>query len=472
MPNKKQQINPFSVYMREQEPLLRRRGIVFSSKEELVTYLHPHFKGLSDFDRQKYVNIAKMERERQKADLTRKFDDRGVPLSQIEAERREERENFESMCSHIVRMLKDRGGCDSLLSLKLYTMFSTLYCYTDDGKQSVYLPCEVGVSEWTLADGVLRTCSFVVKPDQIPCGYKSMCREISESTHQVPFNGFAGAESDYPGLWIRLRNFINQDEHLAEYPPVFTLTAEVEPLTGCLQWLHERSMDRRRSPFRVYRLELLLFELLQLAGRPQLEAQCADTLRSGMHDHVLDIACRFHADGDNARHCARAMAHRAAYTILELVSPMFGVALVGNRHVPQAPSGNFQAEEPFVGLTRFRTDPIEMKPTRERKPNLPTEYHLIQPTQSQFVGVGWDVSDTNRKPWQENQEKKEADEVVDSRPKWGLTVGSASVNLSSSEFPSLSSSEASVGSGRGKGVVSAESRGKPARSRVIGRGHR
>ncbi|XP_037068378.1 protein maelstrom homolog [Pollicipes pollicipes] len=246
MPTKKNkpQINPFSMYMREQEPILRRRGLQFNSKKELVDYLFPHFNNLSDLERQKYKNMAKIEKEQAKMDLTRKFDDRGVPLSQIAAERDELRLKKDNMLRHVTSMVHDRSGGEPLTSVKFYNLFVSLHCYTDFGKGAEYLPCEVALCEWTIADGVLRSCSYLIEPDRIPAGYKSRCRDISEATHQVPL-GHPGAETNFPGVWIRLKNFINPQEELDDYPPVFSGSLELAETEGALQWLHDRSADRR-----------------------------------------------------------------------------------------------------------------------------------------------------------------------------------------------------------------------------------
>ncbi|XP_037068782.1 protein maelstrom homolog [Pollicipes pollicipes] len=273
--------------------------------------------------------MAKIEKEQAKMDLTRKFDDRGVPLSQIAAERDELRLKKDNMLRHVTSMVHDRSGGEPLTSVKFYNLFVSLHCYTDFGKGAEYLPCEVALCEWTIADGVLRSCSYLIEPDRIPAGYKSRCRDISEATHQVPL-GHPGAETNFPGVWIRLKNFI-------------------------------------KPSFRVYPLERLLYELFHAAGEPQLETSCGDLLKQGHFDYLTDLACPFHQGIDNSKFCMLAMARRQAFTVLDRVVGHFGVELVPGRHVPQSKND--------AGVA-----------VREKEPDLPTEYKLLSAGPSRFRG--------------------------------------------------------------------------------------
>lgn len=401
MPNKKPQINPFAMYMREQEPLLRRRGLQFNSKKEVVDYLFPHFNALSELERTKYKNMAKMEKEAAKNDLTRKYDDRGVPLSQIAAEAQEQREKHERMVAHVSRMVHNRSGdADSLLNTRFYTMFVSLRCFTDQGKQTDFIPCEMSICEWTIADGVGRTCRYVVQPDRIPMGYQSRCRELAEKTHRIPLD-FDEAEPNLPGLWIRLKNFLNPQDELEETPPVFTLGSEMDQLEGGLQWLYERSMDRLSSPFRVYPLERLLFELYRAAGEPQMETHCRDLVQKGHFDYFTELACHYHAEDDNSKFCTLAMARRHAMLLLDSVVSGFGIDVKPGRHVPQS-----RADAGVVvntPMARGTERPIQFKPGRDTEPDLPTQYSLIRPAKSSFRGgdrdapIGPDGDDAGRR---------------------------------------------------------------------------
>ncbi|XP_043191935.1 protein maelstrom homolog [Amphibalanus amphitrite] len=387
MPPKKPQINPFSMYMREQEPILRRQGIHFNSKKEVVDYLFPHFNALSEFDRQKYKNMAKIEKEKAKLDLTRKFDDRGVPLSQIAAEEDERRMKKDNMIRHVHSIVHDRSNGVPLLNVKFYNLYISLHCYTDHGKQAEYIPCEVALAEWTIADGVLRSCSYIIEPDAIPTGYRSRCLDISEATHKVPL-GHPDSERSMPGVWIRLKNFINPQEELDDYPPVFTSGPDLPETEGALDWLHVRSADRRASPFRVYPLERLVYELFNAAGEPQLETHCSDLISRGHFDYFTDLACGFHQDIDNPMYCMLAKARRQAFAVLDRVAGPFGVELIPGRHVPQSKNDAGVVVNTPMAQGGGR---IQFKPTREKEPDLPTQYKLLQPTRSAFRGGDWET---------------------------------------------------------------------------------
>ena len=374
------------MYMREQEPILRKQGIHFNSKKEVVDYLFPHFNALSDLDRQKYKNLAKREKEAAKLDLTRKFDDRGVPLSQIAAEESELRQKKENMLRHVHSIVNDRSNGVPLLNVKFYNMYISLHCYTDHGKQAEYIPCEIAISEWTIADGVMRSCSYLIEPDSIPTGYRSRCRDISEETHKVPL-GHPDSERSMPGVWIRLKNFINPQEELDDYPPVFTAGSDLHEVEGALDWLYVRSADRRSNPFRVYPLERLAFELFDAAGEPQLETHCSDLISQGHFDYFTDLACAFHQEIDNPMHCMLAKARRQAFIVLDRIAGPFGVELVPGRHVPQ--SKNDAGVVVYTPMTAGNR--IQFKPTREKEPDLPNEYKLLQPTRSAFRGGDWET---------------------------------------------------------------------------------
>ena len=51
-------------------------------------------------------------------------------------------------------------------------------------------------------------------------GYRYLAKSTSESSHEIPIEGFDAAEKDYRQIVYELHQFLNPDS-LRELPPVF-----------------------------------------------------------------------------------------------------------------------------------------------------------------------------------------------------------------------------------------------------------
>ena len=80
------------------------------------------------------------------------------------------------------------------------------YCILQKG---VPLPCEVGIVEASLSQGILREYHAFIDPGPIPLGYGHAALHAKKNVHGVPFQGgFELAQSNYAHMWSDLSNLL------------------------------------------------------------------------------------------------------------------------------------------------------------------------------------------------------------------------------------------------------------------------
>jgi len=198
-------------------------------------------------------------------------------------------------------------------------------------QDDVYYPNEVGITEFTLEDGVRDSYHQLIRTT-VPEGYYSSAVDFSERSHKIPVNPGAGHQDfcdDYKTLFEEICQFM--DRTALKSPDgrrrlVFCKTDDMRTgakdwpqVVGCLKWLEKRwqralgTRESRRRRYMVFDITDLLFLMAgQCCTTPRPRSLCIDDLSSCKYDYEPVLNCHFHKELDVST-CALSVARRIAY---------------------------------------------------------------------------------------------------------------------------------------------------------------
>lgn len=327
---KKPQINALSCYVRTTlMPELQRQGQVFPNGiADVIPIAHARFQALPPHEKARYEQMAKQQKQNrantaQRDNVGNLIVERKDPRQMMMQKRRDDRIKMRNE-------FHDAGP--GLVNDKFYVIgFEYMVKLEESGD---FLPVEVGLVEWAMSSGVLRSFHRMISPGDIPLGYRFKCQEQSDDRHKIPLDKIAEGDRNYIGLWLQLENFI-------QLPPsggsssrkiIHCLEHEYEKVSGCLDWLYRRSDSRRQNPFEIRFLEDLCIELFAVQNKNVSESSILDMLTTTMFDYESNVCCRFHEDVE-AKHCALGTARRYTFAMSDSLAAVFGFDLTPN-HLP------------------------------------------------------------------------------------------------------------------------------------------
>lgn len=224
--SKKQQRNGFYYYMLDMQQELREQGRNVRMSE-MPVLAGPRWSKLSDGQKQAYSQRAKHEKRAggvsgitlQMATAPRpgRMDCTGVLLS----ERRDLAAEMEERRRREVELMKLSfpPGKDVALEKFIFVDIQSL-CDIPDKEDERFLPCEVAAVEFSLHSGIHKSTHKFIDPGPIPMGYRYLAKSTSETSHEIPIEGFDQAERDYRLVLAELETFINP-ERRRETPVIY-----------------------------------------------------------------------------------------------------------------------------------------------------------------------------------------------------------------------------------------------------------
>ncbi|CAH3119717.1 unnamed protein product [Pocillopora meandrina] len=343
MPNKKknnQARNPFYFFMVSLRPQLERQGVVLENgMRSLAEIAGPRWKELPEHEKEVYQEMARQDKANKKyrparndkMDCTGEYISRRVDtVSLNEKRRKEEREEVKR------GWLPGRAICDE----KFYMIgFMSLYDLPDEG----FLPCELGVVEYSLNGGIMRKMHYFIKPGEIRVGLRYTAVSTSERTHQIPVEGLAKRDDSHHKIWLDLLRFVNP-EQTPIFPPVYCRISETKQTEYCLQWL-ARKAEMPNKLKKVYELEGVICDLhshfTAESGSTMgiSKSKATELISSTIFDYEPNSRCDWH-EKQEVKFCALGTVLRYCYCISDFLCSVYGIPLTPN-HVPERPDGVF-----------------------------------------------------------------------------------------------------------------------------------
>lgn len=194
----------------------------------------------------------------------------------------------------------------------------------DQTEPPVYMPAEISVCGFSLAEGVEEVNHWFPRPS-IPPIYKRRARESTESRHGIPSEDFEENYTEDGDILDAL------DSQLGRARIIFTLDEWREPSVSILSRLYEK--DGREMPFSILSAEELLSQLCNLKSTASLNAVQANSLIGpNLMAFHPDIDCTWHRMNVDSLHCSVAYVQRLVFALAGILCPLFNIPLLPGKH--------------------------------------------------------------------------------------------------------------------------------------------
>ncbi|XP_071441729.1 protein maelstrom homolog [Hetaerina americana] len=316
----------------------------------------PLWQNMSPEEKKVYEDMAKKEKLRMKG-MEVKFTTTGLQVSEVEREERERVENCNRMKEEIKNTVQGLS-LTGLLEKKFYFIHVNYFCECD-GQD--FIPAEIGVSRFSLKDGVSECYHSIVAPGNLPIGYTFKAQKHSEETHGVPIPPSDIGESDFAKIFDDLYYFVTGSSVNGVKPTLYTLN-EFEPcVANFLQKLTDAAGIESKV-FKVYDFVQLFFELRNKAasfsggeGFPVYSISEAE-IETDVFAYTKEICCYWHEGSEAPQHCSLSRVKRWGFHIADHCSRDLNVTLLPGQHLPS--TDKYWNDNPFE---EFQTNRIRRK---------------------------------------------------------------------------------------------------------------
>ena len=288
-------------------------------------------------EREPYEKMAKEEKKKNKG--LRPDTERLDNLGDIIATREDPQEMFKNKREKDRRRAKATWpqGQD-LIYQKFFLISFECLCELEDpearGRHS-YIPREVGMVEWSMEMGITKELHRFIDTDGIPLGFRSIANDFKEQ-HHIPIERFELDDSNWRGLWREMLNFINPNEELEEYPPVYCIMHQNKKIQSCIEWLYDKAEMDPTSPNyledKLYVLEDMMQDIYENVGHRVSQTSIFDLLTTSAFDFEPTTRCKFHEE-EGIAVCALGTVKRFAYSMADSLVASYDFQLTG-MHVP------------------------------------------------------------------------------------------------------------------------------------------
>ncbi|CAF0767180.1 unnamed protein product [Adineta steineri] len=238
---------------------------------------------------------------------------------------------------------------NELLTMPIYIINFQIFCKIDEEDGGQYVPAEMCILRYTLAEGATIFRQTFIKPDKIPPGYMSACLEHLKSSHEIPLKDFAEATDNYKLIFQQLKsiliptainktnNVLDDDRtrrryHRLTQPCVFFPAVEYEQTSRLIDWLQEKAegvkpnKDTRLVSFAS--IESLIMLLVELKKQRVSRDDIHKTFENAAYSFMIEERCNYHSK-IGISHCSIARCYASA----KLIS-----AYLNQLYVPERPA--------------------------------------------------------------------------------------------------------------------------------------
>jgi len=333
---KKPQRNPFYFFMVEKRAEWLSEGSwqAHWGQEELVRSCLPLWKERKEDPQfmEPYIEQHRQWKEAQKGDLENKYDAMGRCLADLAREAERQRKQ-EAVMREEVREAVGQPGEAQGINTQWHVAHFNYLARTDD---DFYIPCEVAVVKFSVAEGVTQAWTELISPlDSIPLGYKYRCVRHSRVTHNLT-DDFEDYETDYKTVVRSLKEFLGGPGHLpsSSLPPLYVMPGVETEAAQCILRFMLDHASLPTEEMRVYPLPQLLLTLCPLIPSFSL---ATSLLTSDPFSHQPSLSCWLHSSLNNHHHCSLSIAARRAFSFLHAAKETFpGVRWLEGNHFPSS----------------------------------------------------------------------------------------------------------------------------------------
>lgn len=313
--------------MRELMDEMKNDGIEVNSFSEMPLHAGPKWSAMSAEQRRPYEEMVSDSPSNCSVDrpMGRMNNHRELiaDRAQEELDKKYRKAARENECESIRR---NWPPGNALIKEKFQLIHFEYFIKTQDDE---YLPCEVGLIEFSMEEGIIRKFQSYIDPGPCPRGYMYEERLRSEQRHQIPccerfkIPHFSDEErsqfKDHKKILQEILDFTSVGGTVS-HPRVFTFGDDIEPVMSCLDYLVTKAKGDKFDLPRVLPLEHLLPQFYLHSTRvfgpaPSINS-CQRILTQSVWDYESGISCSFHEDVET-RFCALGQVHRWCFAIFD-----------------------------------------------------------------------------------------------------------------------------------------------------------
>ncbi|CAF0746824.1 unnamed protein product [Rotaria sordida] len=260
---------------------------------------------------------------------------------------------------------------NELLTMPIYIINFQIFCKVDEEDGGQYVPAEMCILRYTLAEGATIFRQVFIKPDKIPPGYMSACLEHLKSTHEIPLKDFSEASDNYKMIYQQLKSFlipniINKTNQLSDddrtrrryqrlnQPCVFFPAIEYEQTNRLMDWLQEKAegvkptKDTRLINFAS--VESLIMLLVELKKQRISRDDIHKTFENAAYSFMIEERCNYHSQL-GISHCSVARCYASA----KLIS-----AYLNQLYIPERPASTMMTGKRPLSTSMINSDTLSI----------------------------------------------------------------------------------------------------------------
>ncbi|XP_035781819.1 protein maelstrom homolog [Anopheles albimanus] len=329
---KKAAKNGFFFYMLEWKQRAEASGRKTLSLAQVQEQAGPSWVAMNAAQRAPYLEKAKQSKANGGNGV--KLTSLGIPVSQIDAERREKEEHAASIITRLKAMLETASRNDTLESLDFYIISFAYFCVNSDGD---FLPAEMAVVRFNLKDGVHDKLHMLINPGSLPLGMAYDAQQHANDDHQLPTPPDALGESDFDIINDKLLRFLGYNN--GQIPLLFTERDDVAKVENMLQSIFGVSVTK--DQLCVGSLADMFFHLKRATEKHGLDAETFGSVHRAqllitkdIYDYTVGIACDYHETNCNVKNCALSRCVRWGFVIADNCCMDLCIELQPGKHVP------------------------------------------------------------------------------------------------------------------------------------------
>ncbi|KAK9870477.1 hypothetical protein WA026_008035 [Henosepilachna vigintioctopunctata] len=309
-----------------------RPGQKYNSLREVAEAAGPHWTNLSKSQKKVYEERARQFKGTEKLNSDR------IPVEEVKNMEREEMRYKQQMKDDIMARLSILKRRNALNTHLFFIIHVNSFCQHDFTKS--YSPCEIGISAFSLQDGVQNRNVFhsMIKPGPLPLGYAATAQQHSNETHQIelPWDDEDNQKTVFEKVMAFLESY-TPNGSTDELPILYAAERNLPMVVGVFDdWCDKFGVDPSR--IQVYNLQYM-FRILRntVAG---IDCWTSDTMsyqeiERDVYNYTPNIACEFHEMCDVITYCSRSVAVRYGFTICDNCCKDAKIELIPGCHVPE-----------------------------------------------------------------------------------------------------------------------------------------
>lgn len=321
---------------------------------------------MSPSQRAPYEAMAKADKLKGKSG-GEKYSSQGVPLSQIEREKREKELAERLMKKEIEDTVKDGFANDTLATQKYYFVMANYFAKTTDCD---YIPAEIAVAEYSLKSGVNKKFHTFIDPGTLPIGMGYQAKSHADDTHRLPVPPNAMGERDFGKVIQGLMSFIETDEN-GQYPPLYAHKHYLEMIKNVMSILENEYFGDNSVNFKIYPIQYL-FYTLKMSTAEKGEVKKPESIfisdaifERDTFEYQNKISCDFHENIDVGKYCALSCVTRWGYMFSDYMCLDLALDLIPGAHLP--PGADLSAaKKSFSTVSSYNDDKKSVASTSMR----------------------------------------------------------------------------------------------------------